>query len=85
MLYLYLVSWDSSDASTGTTSQDRNVKGSAPRRRRARAGGCGHGWGWGSGRGSVWVGGRYWAESGYGGTRLMTGGSHPGGGGNLNI
>ena len=78
----YLVSWDSSDASTGTASPDRNVTGTGSHRRRGQAS---DGWGRGSGRGSVWAGGRYWVGSGCGGTRWRTGGSHPGGGGNLKI
>ena len=45
----YLVSWDSSDASTGTASPGRNVTGTGSHRRRGQAS---DGWGRGSGRGN---------------------------------
>ena len=81
----YLVSWDSSDASTGTASPGRNVTGTGSHRRRGRAGG---GWGRGSGRGigaGGVAGGRRRADCGCGrGRRRRRAGLLQGAGENLN-
>ena len=84
----YLVSWDSSGASTDKVSPDRNVTGTGSRRRRGRGLACG-GWGRGSGRGTGaggGAGGRRSCGLGCGcdlGTPRRRAGSRLGGGENL--